>query len=261
MLINIGLDDAFFLGTLSSTIHIGWSIAAGGRLGFGNDPRYNKTRCFDPFPFPACDESLKTRIRELGEELDGHRKARQAERPELTMTGMYNVLEKVRAGATLGADDRLVYDKALVGVLRDIHHRLDAAVAEAYGWAVDLPEAEVLERLVALNHERAQEERRGLVRWLRSEYQAPRAKLPTPVQEEMVVDPAAAVAKAKAWPKKLPERFQALQQLLASADGAIDVRLATKGFRGVRREEVDEHLQTLVAMGQARRVGEGRYAA
>ncbi|WP_369690176.1 hypothetical protein [Ectopseudomonas oleovorans] len=27
-------------------------MAAGGRLGVGNDPRYNKTRCFETFPFP-----------------------------------------------------------------------------------------------------------------------------------------------------------------------------------------------------------------
>ena len=31
----------------------------------------------------------------------------------------------------------------------------------------------ILERLVALNAERAEEERNGLIRWLRPEYQAP----------------------------------------------------------------------------------------
>ena len=36
-------------------------------------------------------------------------------------------------------------------------------------------EEELLARLVALNAERAEEERRGLVRWLRPEYQAPEA--------------------------------------------------------------------------------------
>jgi hypothetical protein len=53
--------------------------AAGGTL--EDRPRYNKTRCFDPFPFPACDEGTKTRVRELGERLDAHRKRRQAEHP------------------------------------------------------------------------------------------------------------------------------------------------------------------------------------
>jgi hypothetical protein len=35
------------------------------------------------------------------------------------------------------------------------HARLDAAVANAYGWPADLPDAEILKRLLALNLERA----------------------------------------------------------------------------------------------------------
>lgn len=58
MLINIAVEDAFFLGVLSSRIHVQWALAAGGRLGVGNDPRYTKTKCFDPFPFPMCREEL-----------------------------------------------------------------------------------------------------------------------------------------------------------------------------------------------------------
>ena len=45
---------------------------------------------------------------------------------------------------------------------------------EAYGWPETLSDEEILERLVALNHERAAEERRGHVRWLRPDYQIPR---------------------------------------------------------------------------------------
>ena len=74
MLINIALEDAFFQGILSSLIHVTWSLAAGGRLGVGNDPRYNKTRCFDPFPFPTCTDEHRERIRRLAEKLDAHRK-------------------------------------------------------------------------------------------------------------------------------------------------------------------------------------------
>jgi hypothetical protein len=37
-------------------------------------------------------------------------------------------------------------------------------VLVAYGWAPELAEGELLARLVALNAERADEERRGLVR-------------------------------------------------------------------------------------------------
>ena len=39
--------------------------------------------------------------------------------------------------------------------LDNIHDRLDAAAAEAYGWPADLPDGEILEWLLALNLERA----------------------------------------------------------------------------------------------------------
>ena len=39
--------------------------------------------------------------------------------------------------------------------LDNIHARLDAAVADAYGWPADLADGQILERLLALNLERA----------------------------------------------------------------------------------------------------------
>ena len=39
--------------------------------------------------------------------------------------------------------------------LDGLHVTLDAAVAAAYGWPADLPDAEVLARLLAINHARA----------------------------------------------------------------------------------------------------------
>ena len=59
-------------------------------------------------------------------------------------------------------------------ILKELHDRLDTAVADAYGWPADLSDNEILARLVALNKERAQEEARGHVRWLRPEYRVPR---------------------------------------------------------------------------------------
>ena len=38
------------------------------------------------------------------------------------------------------------------------HKKLDAAVAAAYGWPADLSDEQILERLLALNLERAAEE-------------------------------------------------------------------------------------------------------
>src|SRR6185437_15899284 len=242
MVVCIALDDAHYLGVLSSRIHVAWALAAGGRLGVGNDPRYNKSRCFDPLPFPAATEVQQARIRDLGEQLDAHRKRQQAAHPDLTLTGMYNVLEKLRAGEKLTEKERIIHEHGLVSVLRQLHDELDAAVLDAYGWSDLLPllqgahnssvrpriesgagsersaegakskdigegastplaaqatlsangvgdarrafDEAILERLVALNAERAAEEARGLVRWLRPEFQHPETEA-APAQAEI----------------------------------------------------------------------------
>lgn len=41
------------------------------------------------------------------------------------------------------------------------HAKLDATVAAAYGWPADLSDEEILQRLLALNLERAAEEKRA----------------------------------------------------------------------------------------------------
>lgn len=133
---------------------------------------YQNSPCFLPFPFPAATETQQQTIRELGEALDAHRKQQQAAHPGLTITGMYNVLEKLRTGEALTAKDKKIHDDGLVSALRKIHDDLDVAVFDAYGWPVTLTDDEILERLVALNHERVAEEKRGLVRWLRPEFKA-----------------------------------------------------------------------------------------
>ena len=45
-------------------------------------------------------------------------------------------------------------------------------VLDVYGWPAGLSEEQILERLVALNAERAAEEARGIIRWLQPEYPA-----------------------------------------------------------------------------------------
>lgn len=71
-------------------------------------------------------------FRKLAEELDAHRKRVQAQHG-LTLTGLYNVLEKLRAGEPLTDKEKLVHDKGLVSVLKQLHDDLDAAVFAAYG--------------------------------------------------------------------------------------------------------------------------------
>jgi hypothetical protein len=110
----------------------------------------------------------------VAEELDSHRKARQAEHPEITLTQMYNVLEKLRASEPLSEAEERIKDEGLVLILKELHERLDRLVFQAYGWPEDLADEAILERLVALNKERTAEERSGKVRWLRPDYQIPR---------------------------------------------------------------------------------------
>jgi hypothetical protein len=260
-LIAIALDDAFHLAVLSSRIHITWALAAGGTL--EDRPVYNKTRCFDPFPFPVSTEQQKARVRELGEALDAHRKRQQAQHPSLTITEMYNVLEKLRRGEPLGDRERVTHEHGLVSVLRQLHDDLDRAVADAYGWPATLADEEILERLVRLNAARAAEERAGTVRWLRPEFQKPAAGVAAAFGEEFTKAAPAAAAKQERqpWPKSIPEQARAVRQALAGGRGVVTPQQLAKAFTRARVERVEELLQTLVSLGQAREVGEGRYTA
>jgi hypothetical protein len=132
------LTDAIFLGVLSSRFHVVWSLRAGGWLGIGNDPRYLKSLVFDTFPFPDPPDALKVRVRAVAEELDAFRKQRQAEHPDLTLTQIYNVVEKLRQGEALDDADETIKDKGLVLIVKELHDQVDALVAEAYGWPADL---------------------------------------------------------------------------------------------------------------------------
>ena len=289
MLVNIAMDDAWALGVLSSHVHVTWALATGGTL--EDRPRYNKTRCFETFPFPDPAEPLKARIRQLAEDLDAHRKARQALHPGLTMTGMYNVLEQLRRGEPLNPNDRQVHEQGLVSVLRQLHDELDAAVLAAYGWedltpallgngsgidsagdaGGDTPsgrsaipgEEDVLQRLVDLNTERAAEERRGLIRWLRPEFQNPGQQPTGADQVQAEADLTAATPAASGpkpdWPKTLPDQFQALRTALAARPGPQSAANLAQSFTRAPRARVAELLETLVTLGYARRLEDGRY--
>jgi hypothetical protein len=47
------------------------------------------------------------------------------------MTGMYNVLAKLRAGEALTPKDQAIHARGLVSILKQIHDDLDAAVFAA----------------------------------------------------------------------------------------------------------------------------------
>ncbi len=259
-LIVLCLDRAEDFAILSSRLHEVWSLAAGSWIGFGNDPVYAKSKCFDPFPFPAPTDAQKIRLRHLGEQLDAHRKAQQAAHPRLTLTAMYNVLEKLRAKERIEGKDREIYDQGLIGILRDLHDQIDTAVADAYGWPADLSDDEILHRLVDLNCERAAEEARGLIRWLRPEYQNPAGHAATVKAEQGAMDLGPAVSTAKTpWPKTLPEQIAAVRNALTDLGTATPEQVARQ-FARARASSVQPLLESLTALGQAQIIEGGRFA-
>ena len=138
-------DDDYFFGVLHSRIHGLWASAMGTQL--ESRPRYTPTTCFETFPFPrptgeqqeiiAAAAAVLNRLRENWlnpVDMFGNPSLTAPERRRRTLTNLYNQRPTWLANA---------------------HATLDAAVADAYGWPPDLPDAEVLERLLALNLERS----------------------------------------------------------------------------------------------------------
>jgi len=253
-LVAIADDDSGRLSVLSSSAHETWSLAAGGWLGAGNDPTYNHSDCFNPFPFPDCTPEQTTSLRDLGVRLDAHRKARQAEHPGLTLTQMYNVLQRLReieasgSGEVLEGRELDIYHKGQIGLLKDIHDQIDAAVAEAYGWPADLSDEEILERLVRLNRERHMEEITGKVRWLRPDYQNPTGAA---VEAGKTADLAledVAIADIHPWPRTLPGQVSIVRAVLSDLGEADTKALAAK-FKGAGEKTLTPILESLVARG------------
>ena len=168
-LIVIARDDDTTFGILHSRFHEAWSLRLGTWLGKGNDPRYTPTTTFETFPFPeglspdipASDYANDPRavaiaeaarrlvelrdhwlnppewVEWVDEPVSGYPKhpvprdeAMAKELKKRTLTNLYNARPQW---------------------LADAHATLDAVVAEAYGWDVDISEDEVLQKLLALN--------------------------------------------------------------------------------------------------------------
>ncbi len=260
-LVVVGSADAFILGTLSSKIHLVWMQRAKGAL--ETRPRYNKQRCFDPFPFPAdVSETLKVRIRSEAEALDALRKQVLAAHDDLTLTGLYNVLEALKAGRALTDKERDVHDRGLVTLIHQHHDAIDGAVAEAYGWPADLSDEDILTRLVALNKTRAAEEAKGQIRWLRPEFQSPGAAA---LQINATLDlgdaPVAAPAIIIPWPKTLAEQVSTVAAILAASQAPQHPNEIARSIKGTNAKGVTPVLDALTAIGQARKLADGRYAA
>ncbi len=141
-------EDDYFFGVLHSRPHEAWARAQGTQLreaesGF----RYTPTTTFETFPFPwppghepkdsPLVEAIAESARKLVEKRDAWLNPPNASEEELkhrTLTNLYN---------------------ARPAWLADAHRKLDEAVFAAYGWPSTLTDAEILKRLLALNHQRA----------------------------------------------------------------------------------------------------------
>lgn len=283
-LVVIALPEAHYLGVLSSQLHTVWATATGSTL--EDRPVYVKTTCFETFPFP-CDDTgltpaLQLHIADLAEQLDAHRKRQQAAHPGLTLTGIYNVLEKLRSGEPLNAKEKIIHEQGLVSVLKTLHDELDIAVLAAYGWS-DLvapantgdighisDTADLLQRLVNLNPAHAAEEAGGTIRWLRPAFQNPPRATAVPSQEQASIAledgyaPAAAVkatsaaVPASAWPAALPEQVRAVAAALAAAPLGLPLAALAAQFKGKGQWKKDllPILETLAALSRARNSGD-----
>ena len=189
-LVAIARDDDYCFGIIHSRFHETWTLAQGTQVreresGF----RYTPTTCFETFPFPRPTPAQEAAIANAAKELNDLRE-RWLNPPEWTETRVLEFPGSVSGPWARYVNKRTVNRKTGVGTVRyprleprdadcaamlkkrtltnlynerpawlDLaHRRLDAAVADAYGFPADLSEEQILERLLALNLERAAEE-------------------------------------------------------------------------------------------------------
>ncbi len=265
MIVVIADADAATIAVLSSRVHAKWSLLSGATL--EDRPRYSKSRCFDPFPFPDLSDVQRQQLRVTGEELDALRKRVLADHPDLTLTGLYNVLEKLKGGIVLTDKDEDVKQRGLVLILKELHETIDGLTMDAYGWPRDLSDQQILERLVALNAERAREEAEGQVRWLRPDYQAPRFARGVKARTGELDLPETVISIDRGkppFPKDRHEQPLAVEAMLAASGRAMDAASIARGFRnGGRKIEprVAQVLLTLARYGHISALSDGRFAA
>ena len=185
-LIVFARADDYFFGILHSRFHEVWALELGTQL--ETRPRYTPTTCFETFPFPEPDPEREAAIAAAAKELNELREG-WLNPPDWTRTETLEFPGTVggpwdRYIAPATVEDRRDFkvgtvrysrlvprdaacaarlkDRTLTKLynarpawLADCHARLDAAVSAAYGWPADLADDAILERLLALNLERA----------------------------------------------------------------------------------------------------------
>jgi ATP-dependent helicase YprA (DUF1998 family) len=145
----------------------------------------------------------------------------------------------------------------LVLIMKELHDKLDAAVADAYGWPADLSDEDILGRLVALNKARAEEEKRGLVRWLRPDYQIARFAKGADKQAaseegaQVMADLLPATVQKLSFPANAIEQTAAVFAALASAGAPLAVADIAAPYRKAKStdKKIADVLAALARLG------------
>ena len=180
-------SDDYFFGVLHSRLHEVWALCLGTRL--ETRPRYTPTTCFETFPFLEPTDEQREGIAAAAKDLDSLRNtwlnpeewtteevlefpgcvdgpwARYVHDPNERGIGT------VRYPRTVARDEecaKRLKKRTLTNLynerptwLDNAHSALDEAVFAAYGWPSSLSDEEILERLLALNLERAASDHDG----------------------------------------------------------------------------------------------------
>ena len=156
-------DSMAFFAVRESSLHEYWSYRFGSTL--GETLRYMPKQCFETFPFPRISSpSHSQNMEEIGGTFHLRREALMRSK-EIGLTALYNLLH----------DPKITTSE--ITQLRSTKEKLDTSVAHAYGWQdldfdhgfhetrlgirctiSDASRREVLDRLLALNHQRHAEE-------------------------------------------------------------------------------------------------------
>ena len=166
-------DDDVTFGILHSKFHELWTLRLCTYLGVGNDPRYTPSTTFDTFPFPE-GMSPNVPVSNILTDPRSHKIADAAKNLDKLRSNWLNPSDLIitKPEVKNGYSDRILpvneesakqlKQKTLTNLynlkpswLITAHKALDDAVAEAYGWPVDLSEDDILVRLLTLNLERA----------------------------------------------------------------------------------------------------------
>jgi type II restriction/modification system DNA methylase subunit YeeA len=172
--VAIARDDDTTFGILHSRFHEIWALRLGTSL--EDRPRYTPSTTLETFPFP---EGLTPNIpaEQYADDLRARKIAAAAKRlnelrnnwlnppdlimsiPEVVKSYPDRILPKDEAAAQILKQRTLtnLYNERPAW-LDNVHRNLDEAVADAYGWPSDMPDDEILMKLLALNLGRARAE-------------------------------------------------------------------------------------------------------